>query len=33
MTTKTRTAKPVSTTAAAADLNVGMVANPRRTRI
>jgi hypothetical protein len=32
MTTKTRTAKPASATAAA-DLNVGMVANPRRTRI
>jgi hypothetical protein len=31
--TKTRNAKPAATTAAAADLNVGMVANPRRTRI
>lgn len=32
--TKTRNAKPAATTAAAAaELNLGMVANPRRTRI
>lgn len=31
--TKTRNAKPAATTAAAAELNLGMVANPRRTRL
>jgi hypothetical protein len=33
MTTKTRTSKPAATTPAAAELSLGMVASPRRTRI
>lgn len=31
--TKDRNAKPAATSATAAELNLGMVANPRRTRL